>query len=188
MLNYLSAMSSANVFSLRMSLYSALKFQVNQDSTESSLMMLHTGISRRCTTISIFSGRSRESFTRFRWLQSSLPTYNLPTLTCIAYLLAQVCHLEEIWEHIQIFKSFHRSVPSVIWHTSNQELGLHHAAGQWYVMSLWRAGICFLRISLRLSPTAEEGFWTWSWILSGLRWELKHTTISQQGCCYLVIS
>lgn len=44
-------MSSANVFSLKMSFYSALKFQVNQDRYESSLMMLHTDISQRWGTI-----------------------------------------------------------------------------------------------------------------------------------------
>lgn len=45
MLNYLSAMSSANVLSLKMFFYSVLKFQVNQDSNESSLMMLQVSAS-----------------------------------------------------------------------------------------------------------------------------------------------
>lgn len=45
-------MSSENVFSLKMLFYSALKFQVNQDHYENSLMMLHTGISQLWGSIS----------------------------------------------------------------------------------------------------------------------------------------
>lgn len=89
------------------------------------------------------------------------------------------------------------------WQTSNQELGLCHATVRRCVMSLcvtWTVGLHLLKVSssLRLtsgSPTVEEGFWTWSWRLSGLNWELKRITISWQGiallasdhCCYLVI-
>lgn len=44
--NYISVMSSANVFSLKMSFYSTLKFEGSQGRYESSLMMLHTAISQ----------------------------------------------------------------------------------------------------------------------------------------------
>lgn len=44
--NYFSVMSSVSVFSLKMSFYSVLRFEVNQGRYGSSLMMLHTGISQ----------------------------------------------------------------------------------------------------------------------------------------------
>lgn len=68
--NYLSVMSSANVFSLKMSFYSALKIQVNQDRYESSPMMLHTGISQHRYSfvpgLTEVGEAETESFTRFR--------------------------------------------------------------------------------------------------------------------------
>lgn len=37
-----------------------------------------------------------------------------------------------------------------------------------------------LRLASR-SPTAEEGFGVWSWMLGGYKWEMKRITMSQQG-------
>lgn len=63
--NYFSVMSSANVFSLKMSFYSVLRFEVNQGRFESSLMMLHTGTSQCQGTVLLLAQLKLEVFTRF---------------------------------------------------------------------------------------------------------------------------
>lgn len=62
-------MSSANVLSLKMSFYSVLRFEVNQGRYESSLVMLHTGMSQCQGAVLLLAQlkleKQTEVFTRF---------------------------------------------------------------------------------------------------------------------------
>lgn len=162
-------MSSAEVFSLKMSFACALKCQGNQDRYESSLM-LHTGISQllSCSQLNSSRGEARQRVTQ-----------DLDNIS----LFWQLHNLHRPPNALGI--SLHTSVirrrygnTSRFWSPS---AGLHpHGSGRWEIgrclMSLWitwAVGNAYWEITSG-SPTTEKRVWTWTLRLSVLNWELEH--------------
>lgn len=178
-------MSSTNVFSLKMSFYSTLKFEGNQGRYE-SIWWCYTQVSfssRYCFTFSLTEAGAAEIFTRFKWLQPALPTYNLPALPNMPSISLCKSVIRRRYGNLSRFWSNSVCLCPQWFGMSNGELGLQWAAAQG-VRSLRGEQEMLSGAELTLasrSPTAEEAFWVWSWMLGGYKWRMKHIIISQEG-------